>query len=296
MAEVLLELSKCRFPAIGALVESESGEGWHIGSRPITFNMNEIVARGNFPPKLLASQGTFGTANEYFSSLADDHLRHLETQRNGAVIDESDCRKKYIARCLFRKIAGQFSTTFNHEPFMLLCEDLRPANLLVDQDFNVAGVVDWEFSYSAPAEFFHCTPWWLLLGRPETWEAGFDDFLAHYIPRQQVFLDILQNCEEELFKNGAALDSPRLSEHMAQSLKNGQFWFFLAATYGWTFDDVYWKFLHPKYYETESLHELELLLSPEEQQNIGTFVVEKMNTSNDGKFILHEPIEAMMKW
>ncbi|WEW60256.1 hypothetical protein PRK78_005741 [Emydomyces testavorans] len=293
MAEILLQLSRCRFPAIGGLVKTDSWK-WDIDKRAMTFNMNELVGLGNFPPKML-SQSTFQTANAYFLSLADDHLHHLETQRNDAVADEADCRKKYVARCLFRQIARQFSTAYNNGPFILFCDDLRPSNILVDAELNLRSVIDWEFCYAAPVEFFHCSPWWLLLARPEIWDAGFDDFVAHYIPRQKIFLEILRDREQALVESGIVLESPRLSEHMSQSLENGNFWFFLAATYSWAFDEIYWQFIHPKYYgQLDSIEDLVKLLSLDEQSRIGTFVGDKLKQSKEGGLDSHRTLQEMM--
>lgn len=215
-------------------------------------------------------------------------------QQYDAVTNEADCRKKYIARCLFRKIAGKFSTIYNEGPFMLLCEDLRPSNLFVDPDFNILGVVDWEYCYAAPVEFALCSPWWLLLARPETWEAGFDDFLEHYIPRQKLFLEILRACEQESIDSGVVLGSPRPSVYMAQTLENGTFWFFLAATYAWTLDDVYWRFIQPRYYGMfGSTDDLVNLLSPEERNGIDEFVRKKMQTANKGNLVQYEDMATL---
>lgn len=294
MAKVLLERSRCRFAKVGALVQEGCSGPWEIRKHAITFNMNELVGLANFPQRMLSAQGTYETANEYFLSLAEDYLCNLKMQQYNAVIDENDCRKKYIARCLFRKIAGQFSTTYNRGPFILFCEDLRPSNLFIDSDFNTLGVVDWEFCYAVPVEFALFSPWWLLLARPETWEAGFDDFLHHYIPRQTLFLGILRDCEEELIKKGAVLESPRPSDVMVQSLDNGTFWFVLAATYAWTLDDVYWKLIHPKHYrESESIEDLIELLSSEERDSIDDFVKNKMQKANKGELVQYENMATL---
>ena len=42
MAEVLLKLSKPKFPFIGAIRRAESGE-WTVQKRPLTFNMNRLA-------------------------------------------------------------------------------------------------------------------------------------------------------------------------------------------------------------------------------------------------------------
>lgn len=132
MADVLLELYKCRFPAIGGFVQGDLGVA-SVEKRALTFNMNGLVGLANFPPKGL-SQGPSKDARSYLVSLADDHLNHLESQRNDAVTDEDDCRRKYIARCLFRQAAQTFPSVYNNGPFPLFCDDLRPSNVLVDED------------------------------------------------------------------------------------------------------------------------------------------------------------------
>ncbi|KAM5429677.1 hypothetical protein McanMca71_007105 [Microsporum canis] len=292
MADILLELSTCRFPAIGGLVQDGSGR-FSVGKRAMTFNMNELVGLGNFPPKRL-SQHLFLDTATYLVSLADDHLHHLETQRNDAIMDAEDCQKKYIARCLFRQITLQFCNTYNNSSFPLFCDDLRPSNILVDEELRVRAVIDWEFCYAAPAEFTYCSPWWLLLARSEAWETGIDDFLIHYTSRQKIFLEVLRDRENERTENGIAPESPRLSDRMAQSLENGNFWIFLAATYSFSFDDIYWKFIHPKYYgHFESTKDLIELLNEEEQGNIEIFTHRKMQQMKEGGLDSHRTIEEM---
>ncbi|KAL3469895.1 hypothetical protein BJX99DRAFT_264761 [Aspergillus californicus] len=74
-----------------------------------------------------------------------------------------------------------------------------------------------------PTESSHCSPWWLLITCPETWDPDFDDLVAHYIPRQNFFLAIFKDLENEVIQSGESLPSPRLSEHMARSLDKGDF-------------------------------------------------------------------------
>lgn len=67
-----------------------------------------------------------------------------------------DCRRKFVARKLFRKLAKDNRLTnpsLEKGPFKIRCDDLRPANVLLDERLPISGVVDWEFIYAAPAEF-----------------------------------------------------------------------------------------------------------------------------------------------
>lgn len=87
MADILLELSKCSFPRIGSLVETDDDE-WSVTERPLTLNMNELVQLGNFSRARLPSEpssSSSSSSSAYYSTLANIHLEHLSTQRNDAI-------------------------------------------------------------------------------------------------------------------------------------------------------------------------------------------------------------------
>jgi hypothetical protein len=165
MATLILELSKHEFDSIGALEENE--RGFFIARRPLTFNMNELMVSANIPEEVFPSH-TFRSATDYFKALAMQHLYHLRLQKRGAVISEEDSRKKFTARYLFLSITNKLCAEHPQEPFRLYCDDFRPSNVLIDLDAScISGVIDWEFTYAAPAEFTYVAPWWLLLQSPE---------------------------------------------------------------------------------------------------------------------------------
>ena len=281
MADILIELSSCRFSKIGGVIRDEC-MNWLVGKRPVTMNMNVLVTCGNYPPEALP-QDSFSTANEYFAALAEIHLTHLRTQRNDAVEDEADCRRKFVARCLFRRIAQSFSNaTDNHGPFPLYCDDLRPSNVLVDSDLNVRSVIDWEYCYAAPVELTYSSPWWLLLNHPDDWEDDLDGFLDQYLPRHDLFLQMLQAAENERIRSGHLTVSQRLSPRMAESLRNGQFWFCRAVTSSYGFDDIYWRFIDRVYYgEFTSIDERIQLLTTQEQADLEPLVQLKMKQADE---------------
>jgi len=282
MAQLVLELSKPEFPRIGALEQNELGI-WTVTKRPLTFNMNELATSANYPPEEFPAQ-SFGSATEYFDTLATQHLCHLRTQRNDAVTDDADCRKKYVARCLFRKIARDISVEHRHGPFHLYCDDFRPSNIIVSEaKLCIAAAIDWEFAYVAPAEFTYVAPWWLLLQSPEDWESDLTEFLARYTPCLHLFLEALGECEAENVKDGMLLDSQCLSGRMKQSMENGLFWFCLAARYSSMFDEIYWSFIDKMYYGPfVSIEERLKLLSEEERSGLDEFVRIKMEQSGEG--------------
>lgn len=294
MAQIMLELAKPAFPRIGALTKDESGT-WTITKRPLTLNMNELAGLANYPPQDFPTQ-SFGNAADYFKALAAQQLYHLRTQRNDAFTDEADCRKKYVARCLFRKITEDISIKYRNGPFRIFCDDFRPSNILISEtNLSIAGVIDWEFAYIAPAEFTHSAPWWLLLQSPEDWESDLTEFLARYIPRLHIFLQALQECEAEKLKDGTLLDSQCLSENMAQSMENGLFWICLAARYSSMFDEIYWAFIDTMHYGRFTTMEDRIgILSEEEQGNLDEFVRIKMQHAREGTLDIHQDVDEMV--
>lgn len=76
MAEVLLELSKPKFPYIGAIRQDESGV-WTMPKRPLTFNINRLAQLSNIPLNVFGRQH-FGSAADYFEELAQQHFYYLK--------------------------------------------------------------------------------------------------------------------------------------------------------------------------------------------------------------------------
>ncbi|MCJ1255592.1 hypothetical protein MMC24_003409 [Lignoscripta atroalba] len=294
MAQIMLELSKPAFPRIGALGRDEAG-AWIVNKRPLTFNMNRLAEFSNYPPHGFTTH-SFTNAADYFEELATQQLRHLESQRNDAVTDEADCRKKYIARCLFRRISREISEEHRDGPFRLFCDDFRPANVLVDVSMlTVTGVIDWEFTYVAPAEFTYTAPWWLLLERPEEWESDLNKFLARYTPRLRIFLESLRECEGEKIKEGTLSGSQCLSGVMEKSLDNGLFWVCLATRYSCMFDEIYWGFIDAKYYGHLTTIEARIdLLTEEERRDLDGLVQRKMREAEEGNLASYQDVDEMM--
>ncbi|RAL14168.1 uncharacterized protein BO97DRAFT_433271 [Aspergillus homomorphus CBS 101889] len=109
------------------------------------------------------------SATDYFQMLAQQQFFHLQLQQNNAINNEDDCRKKFTARYLFLNLVKKTGV-----------------------------IVDHEFTYTAPAAFFHVTPWWLLLQSPENWEDDLGEFWCRYMPRFHVFLQAMIDCQNEL--------------------------------------------------------------------------------------------------
>lgn len=103
----LLHLFEPSFPRIGSLAQTDEN-AFSVAGRPITQNMNNMLQLANIPRATLPPEDrTYGTADEWYVALAEMHIAQFVFQHNDLVTTADDCRNKYVARQLFRKLAKQ---------------------------------------------------------------------------------------------------------------------------------------------------------------------------------------------
>jgi hypothetical protein len=282
----------------------------------------------HIPSVIFPAEGkTFATADEWYLDLSKMHLAQLVFQHNDLVSGEDDCRNKYVARQLFRKLAKQgrlstfgfaqddwsaasveqttrprVSVPDGAAAFRLWCDDFRPVNVLIgvsgpDDEVEVTAVIDWEFTYTAPTQFVLDPPWWLLFETPEMWlPSGVDEWSKSYERQLETWLQVMEEQEND----AAFLDGVPLSAHMRQSWESGRFWLNYAARKSWAFDAVFWNFLDERFFgkrdpgvPDEELWRTRLnLLGREERGAMEFFVTRKMEESREQILVDWEPAEA----
>ncbi|KUM63651.1 hypothetical protein ACN42_g3431 [Penicillium freii] len=231
------------------------------------------MGSANLPQQVFPSN-SFRSATDYFNSLAMQHLSHLRLQQRDAVSNEEDCRRKFTARCLFLEITKKLCTEHPEGPFRLYCDDLRPSSFLIDPDAShTSGVIDWEFTYAAPAKLTWVAPW------------------------LRAFLEVLSDHESQLIKQQLLSESQRLSPRMEDSMETGLFWICLAARCSSMFDEIYWTFIDHRYYGTfNSLADRIQLLDQEQQQEMNELVRLKADHCRDKeRFDDHYPVDKLLE-
>ncbi len=315
LGSFLLQIAQFTFPRIGSLLETSPGV-FDVLTRPTTLNMQALVHQSNIPLSILpAKHTTYPTTNTWYTALADLHLATLLFQHNDIVTSADDCRTKYIARQLFRRLAkqGRLSTfgfadddwsaqaqsktltaTLPAPPnsgpnaFRLWADDFRPANILVADDASdaILGALDWEFAYAAPAQFVLDPPWWLLLQVPELWQEGLEDWAGVYDSRIRTWLAAVEEAERGMAPGEGAF---LLSGYMRQSWETGRFWVDYAARKSYAFDAIYWRYLDERFFgeRGEGVSREELwktrvgLLSEEERGGMERMVLIKMEEAKE---------------
>ncbi|KAM7184499.1 hypothetical protein V8F33_012960 [Rhypophila sp. PSN 637] len=308
IASILLQLSSLKFPRIGSLVEEEGEVSISVKGCPLIANMNDLVVHTNAPASILPSQ-TYASTDEWYKALADMHIAQLAFQHNDAVEDEDDARDKYVARQLFRKLAAERRLASEPESdggFTLFSEDFRPANILLDKDLRVVGVIDWEFAYAAPTQFSFDPPWWLLLEEPEYWTGGYHAWMKAYEPRLRTFLRVLEAEEKKmaaanvvevgrLSLAGGGKTEASLSQRMRGSWEKRTWMLNYAARKSWAFDFIWWKFLDESYFGSNENQDYQArleLLSESQREVMEAFVARKMEESRNPEIVKWEDEHA----
>jgi hypothetical protein len=268
-ARCLLLISRLSFDRIGSLFENDNNT-FSVTGRPLSKNMNNMLQLANIPRAVLPPENkTYSTTDEWYVALAEMHMAQLIFQHNDLVTTEDDCRNKYVARQLFRRLAkdhrlssfgfaddgwsAQSKSWFsqlsrapsNLGSFRLWADDFRPGNILVDDSDDIVAVIDWELTYAGPTQFMLDCPWWLLLEVPESWKPDIDDWTKVYDIRLQTWLSAMEKVEKDI---GYEMLPFSLSTHMRESWETGRFWLNYAAKNSWAFDTVFWKYLDEKFF------------------------------------------------
>ncbi|KAI9855623.1 MAG: hypothetical protein M1824_005950 [Vezdaea acicularis] len=190
LASILAQLRRQEFERIGSLTLDSKKEGWKLEKPPLSMDLNDQLIRNQRSSGTL--EQTFESAPEYIWALYELLYTGFKKQRN-SVFDRKDAERKVYALEDFRNILSHWiNTKYSNGPFVLMHGDLRPSNLVVDADYNILAVLDWEWSRTVPIQLFI----------PPTWLTGYDaDIIAR--PGYQAGL-MLQH-----FKLGMAITKSR---------------------------------------------------------------------------------------
>ena len=141
--------------------------------------------------ELQIDQGNLAVPTARFASAVDFafHQYHILDQKyrlSASEMSELNTQLEVFGlEDLKGRIFGHIEPCWNHGPFVLAHTDLRWSNIIVDEDLNIRGVIDWEWTSTVSRQFFMPPTW--IARRPPDSVAG-----VHYRIEYRWFYDILE--------------------------------------------------------------------------------------------------------
>ena len=129
MAKIHAEILSFKFDKIGSLYYSEKSDAFYIG------------------PEANMGLGPWKSSREFYADLSDHLLRKMLTV-GSPMAKESPSFVLPLVLARLMRIYGEEADG----PFRLVNGDFGPHNILVDGEFNIVGVVDFDAVMAAPLE------------------------------------------------------------------------------------------------------------------------------------------------
>ncbi len=148
LAQQYLELFSHPFDRIGSLRLTPDGKSLEIGISPISVDQFDI-SQDVF--KITLSKPHTSSIDYYTSQT---HLfKHWLNEQHNSVYDESDAIAKFLTREVFRCIIPHFvNEQLNNGPYFLFHLDLHATNVIVNHQFKIEAILDWEFTSAVPTQ------------------------------------------------------------------------------------------------------------------------------------------------
>ena len=127
MAQIQVDLARCRFDSIGALRFDEKDNEFFIG------------------PEITTGLGPWKSSFAYYNDAAEHALK------SSADKDELISRPSFFVPLVFKDLIKRFCSD-ETGPFALTNRDFGFHNVLVDEDFSLIGVIDLDGILAAPKE------------------------------------------------------------------------------------------------------------------------------------------------
>ncbi|KAI9826033.1 MAG: hypothetical protein M1826_006831 [Phylliscum demangeonii] len=141
LVDISLELERHPVPSIGSLT-----------------SLSPLTMGGFAHPSVLSGRGPLGT----FSTCAEAYLSRLQTVLDQIVTGELVQAEPVDAYLQYRWMLHQLQQGLfiqrNDGPFYLKHPDDKGDHILVDDKFNITGIIDWEWCTSVPKEYAFTSP------------------------------------------------------------------------------------------------------------------------------------------
>ncbi|RFU31554.1 hypothetical protein B7463_g4775, partial [Scytalidium lignicola] len=246
LADIFIQLRRCEFPHIGSLTLDPSDDQTPIfaHNRGLDININDYELGGLDATSIIGPSKIYTTAIDYLYTLTELLFNQFDKQTN-CIYNEADARYNLYGLHQFRSILmGWLRRETNEGPFLLTHGDFRRRNILVDQDMNITGVLDWEWSRTVPVQMFVPPPW--LKGGDINGLLGFNGLA--YTRELRSFRDIVEANENTHYDQTAGEKKIPLSKLWTRITDSDDFYIAHALLRLDTAADIYWDAIDNRHY------------------------------------------------
>jgi len=181
LIDILAQLRQQEFDQAGSLMPDPDGGNSPVVGPMLSIQLNDLQLECRDVP----------THSAKFTSAIDFafHQYHILTQKYRLpafkMSQEVAELEVFGLEDLKKRLFDYIDQRWNHGPFVLTHADLRWSNIIVDEDYRIRGVIDWEWSGTVPRQFFLPPTW--LAGRPPDWVSE-----VQYRSEYRLFFDTLK--------------------------------------------------------------------------------------------------------
>ncbi|KAJ8129291.1 hypothetical protein O1611_g4343 [Lasiodiplodia mahajangana] len=218
MSRVMISLARIPQAQIGSFQFNHDGTVT-LSGRPLTCGV--MILENNGAPRTMARNETIRCTDAFVSEMLDFHDQRFLREPNAA-LNESDCYTQMAVKTLLRVFShNHIKKELRNGPFLIQHTDFHASNILVDEDWNITGLIDLEWMCALPAEML-AVPYWLT-GCSVDGIRG--DEYDRFDEVRREFLHILEEEEEQVTKAKAG-HNINLSQIMHEMWDSKGVWFY----------------------------------------------------------------------
>lgn len=276
LSRIMLNLARVPLPKIGSFALDENGY-LSLSNRPLTLEIQQL--ENEDIPVDIRRDSTHTSVASFVQdtlSLHDSRLRHqpnaVNSVEDGFYQTSALMVMRSIWPCFFRR-------DLLRGPFFLNLTDLNQSNVFVDNNWNIACLIDLEWACSHPVDMIH-PPHWL------TNQAIDLISLDEYRPLHTEFMDAFAEEEKNLDPNF------RIYPIMKQGLENGTFWCSLALTSPTALFKIFYDYIQPRFSEAHDDPAFWRITMPYWSFNTFAFIEERVKDKQRYDALLQEAFRS----
>ncbi|RMJ07388.1 hypothetical protein CDV36_013005 [Fusarium kuroshium] len=176
LIDILTEFRQLEFPLMGSLMPNPDGS-----PKPIlgpVMSMSAATLR-------LPSQSTFSSARKYMKYQFGLISGFFSPPISNHTVDDIK-QEIFSLHCMEGIFDQVIDPQLDEGPFVLNHLDLRGANIIVDKNLRIQGIVDWEFAHTVPRQVF----------TPPSWITGHDSIDTNKEMHTEFRSVLEENCQK----------------------------------------------------------------------------------------------------